>query len=67
MRFPNKKILSELYSCPDKHFSVVLTARFSYRLYRDVLCPGYDIIQRTSLRDPLIIDQVAWFRPKYFE
>lgn len=67
MRFPNKQILSALYSCPDKHYAVVQSSRFSYRLYRDVMSPGFDVIQRTLLRDSSDVQQVGFSRPPQYK
>lgn len=66
MRFPNVSTLNALYECSDHHFAVVRTMRYEYRLYRDVMFPRHDVVQRTSLRDPSDVQQRSFERPSVY-
>lgn len=63
MRMPNKFILDQLYSCTDKHYSVLSTSRYTYRLYRDVMFSCHDVITRTSNNHKDLVDQISFDRP----
>lgn len=74
MRMPNKSVLHMLYDNRSffsfQHFDInpcVHTSRYSYTLYRDVMFPRHDVIQRVSLHDPSIVDQISFDRPSCYD
>lgn len=61
MRLPNKNIMDQLYSCSSGDY--VYTQRYSYSIFYDVPIPGYDLIQRFSLKDSYDVSQIVYRRP----
>lgn len=74
MRMPNKSILLQLYELSGSPFFMynhldpyVYTSRYVYTLYRDVMFPRHDVIQRVSLHDPSVVDQISFDRSPCFD